>query len=135
MKSYSALQVFGGHELQLLDQAIGMIERLPASLLPSASPLARKVAEVRCHELARAVGEVLDLPVHDGKYGSVEHSWLLSGRKTRNILDVYAVGRLPQVQLVHVEWMLPHDQYKTGPFRTDIDEAFVQELVDAFRGG
>lgn len=51
-----------------------------------------------CHELAKVVAEKLGVPVIRGSFGMVEHSWLQlpSGA----ILDVYAPGRYPPVQLV-----------------------------------
>lgn len=60
---------------------------------------------IRCHEMARAVGRILDLPVVDGVCGAVQHSWLTikahqDPTEREFILDVYAVGRLPPVQLV-----------------------------------
>lgn len=131
-----------------------------------------KPPRVRCHELARAVGRVLGLPVQDGNYTCVAHSWLLvpDARRPRKsqldpggtpgvigetprqaayfyswILDVYAVGRLPMVQLVDIvnlpgaygparEIRKPADlriryQYEHGPTRDDIDEAVVGRLT------
>src|ERR1700675_1000480 len=59
--------------------------------------------KLRCHELARAIHLVVyedehKLDVVDGHCGLVEHSWLLCSNCV--ILDVYAPGRLPAVQLV-----------------------------------
>lgn len=97
---------------------------------------------VRCHELARAVGRVLDLPFEDGHYGFVDHSWLWTKPKPvytptprlglPNILDVYCVGSLPMVRLVDCSApALPHAgwAYRPGPLRKDIDEERVKELV------
>lgn len=62
----------------------------------------------RCHELARAIGQIHGLQVQDGYYGYVEHSWCwmtpwmeveLGYPLIPNLLDVYAVGKLPMVQL------------------------------------
>jgi len=76
--------------------------------------------ELRCHELARAVASSLawwrerrphdallmhgvDVRVVDGAYGAVDHSWLVLFKPDLTeaaLLDVYAIGRLPAVQLV-----------------------------------
>lgn len=97
--------------------------------------------KVRCHELARAVGLLLDLPVQDGYYGFADHSWLwttplpktIIGRiNFPNVLDVYSVGQLPMVRLVDAKHTsLPHVgwAYRPDKERTDIDETFVRELA------
>lgn len=83
--------------------------------MPSLDPLGR---EVRCHELARAAHARLrearglhgtEWVVRDGRFLKVvEHSWLemtdppsVIGSSERVILDVYAVGAHPQVQVVY----------------------------------
>ncbi|HWA29164.1 MAG TPA: hypothetical protein VG734_26170 [Lacunisphaera sp.] len=82
----------------------------------------------RCHEVARALGKLLNLPVVDGKYGIVDHSWLQLDRW--RVLDVYAVGRLPPVQLVSIGALtIPEYQsYQAGPERDDIRTANVEKL-------
>jgi hypothetical protein len=105
-------------------------EALVASLPDEATP-----GEVRCHELARAVGRVLGLPVQDGRYGMVEHSWLWTeeprGRQP-NVIDVYAVGRLPMVQLVDMGHFLPENRsYVPGPERDDVRGDVVDLLVES----
>jgi len=89
--------------------------------------------ELRCHELARAVHVVTyehgyTLVVVDGTCGSIEHSWLMldGGR----ILDPYAPGRLPAVQLVDPIV----GSYQPGEKRTDIRRAIVDQLVIEMRG-
>lgn len=58
--------------------------------------------KLRCHEVARIVQRILKpifpIKLRDGSYGiCIDHSWcLIDGY----ILDVYAVGSIPQVQLV-----------------------------------
>ena len=121
--------------------------------------------EARCHELARAIGIVLNLPVVDGKYGSMEHSWLLVPRRPSwskivhditersagcrvadfpserdmsdmfFVLDVYCAARLPQVQLIARHWGFPSTLYKPGPVRTDINEDKVRAIVALVRKG
>lgn len=65
---------------------------------------------VRCHEIARVVHAMLGhrhyFEVVDGKYGPYEHTWLAS-RRLACILDTYAIGRFPIVQLVS-PYLVPH---------------------------
>lgn len=111
--------------------------------MPSGTDLKFEGVEIRCHELARAVGRILELPVSDGRYGvrgllRVDHSWLRVGNwhnwYDTKILDVYVPGALPQVQLlVYGSHTLPtRELYHQGVEyeRTDINEAFVDRLVE-----
>jgi hypothetical protein len=89
----------------------------------------------RCHEVARVVHGVLAddrVEVVDGKYGPVEHSWLVisgnEGRPQPIVLDTYAVGQLPQVQLVEF-FMGLGSMYQAGPERSDIDLDLVAKTV------
>ncbi len=133
MRSYSETNIFGASDRKLLNLADALVVRL-----------GDRPKTVRCHELARAVGEVLKLPFQDGMYGFVEHTWLWTHplgdgadysdilRIGPNILDVYCVGRLPMVQLVdgkHTQ--LPHIgwSYRPTNLRTDIDSSCVKSLV------
>lgn len=87
--------------------------------------------ELRCHELTRAVHEVirgLSLIVVDGHCGVVEHSWLRFADGV--ILDVYVPGRLPAVQLV--DPMIA--AYRPGPMRADIQQEIIDRLVREMRG-
>lgn len=95
--------------------------------------------EVRCHELARAVQRYFpqSAKVIDGHYSRVEHSWLqLSAnyqhsRVVTSILDVYAVGRLPMVQLQDISTLVMRahlNEYQEGPERTDINDEHVNRL-------
>jgi hypothetical protein len=105
---------------------------------------------VRCHEMARAVHDwvnnqipgrfgprPLSLGVVDGHYGVpgsiwVEHSWVETGFG-RNILDVYAVGKLPPVQLLDGMFKLPTQQiFQAKKLRGDIMEDVVEELISIF---
>ena len=128
MKGYSEREVFSEREITQWQRATRRIDLLPS------------LKDMRCHELARAVGRFLDLPYQDGFYGFVDHTWLWTAPVPRtigrlgfpNILDVYAVGGLPMVRLVacdapslpHVGW-----SYRPGSERDDIDEAMVDDLV------
>jgi hypothetical protein len=136
MKSYYSIpqnfQSFEAFELTLLDDASRLIESIPDEFADE--------NKLRCHELARAIGDFFDIPVTDGKYGSIEHSWCWtrkhqSGDSPRNILDVYAISRLPMVQLVDYGsfgcWAIPNrDLYKCYPFpRNDIKFEIVNALI------
>lgn len=138
MKSYSETTVFRREDLELLAEASRLVAAVPDPP-EGASPW-------RCHELARAVGAVLGLRAQDGRYGLVDHTWLWVGEPPRAVLDVYAVGRLPQVQLasldVVVPWPARSDRpdrgpgvngYAPGDRRDDLRFADVDFLVSAAR--
>lgn len=98
----------------------------------------------RCHEVARIVNILLldkalgNTEVVDGKYGGIDHSWinLLPAEglppTSQRILDTYAVGQLPQVQLVDCFGRLGA-AYEPGEMRTDIKTHFVHTCVLAWR--
>ncbi len=102
MIGYAQTDLFTAEEIELFRHAERLVASLPFEMLET--PL----GVIRCHELARAVADVLNgqrwgkIPVivQDGKFALVEHSWI--ELPSRNILDVYAVGSFPQVQLVHM---------------------------------
>ena len=134
MISYSEVNVFNASEQQVHKRAIRLVACLDEKLV---SIHRSEPRVIRCHELARAVGSILDLPHEDGKYGIIDHSWLLLTTKhslsseimKASILDVYAIGRLPQVQLLTGEPRVPDwKSYKPLGDRDDIDEDFVIEL-------
>ena len=90
--------------------------------------------ELRCHELARAVhlvvgGQEHKMLVVDGKCGPIEHSWLYISDNV--ILDPYAPGRLPAVQLVD---LVVGTAYRPGAPRSDIRQAIIDRLVLEMRG-
>jgi hypothetical protein len=146
MRSYSD-GVFTPEEQVLLREATRIIEMLPDPEEVLRGVRYARPRDLRCHELARAVGEVLGLAVQDGHYGAVEHSWLWTTKDPpyTAILDVYCVGSLPQVRLLDGWALLPHlrtkedglpairTAYVPGELRTDIDEAKIRELVDLIR--
>lgn len=149
MISYSERIVFSAPALRVLDLATHFVKQLPTwwekerhgtRWVPRHEP--PPTLELRCHELARAVcqalrdrdvGLLVDLRVHDGQHGIVEHSWIefqIDGRSTFHILDVYAVGRAPQVHLIDRWTVLPeHRLYQRGEDRTDINDRLVEDLV------
>lgn len=137
MKGYAETDIFGSWEMERLDHAT----RLIAWIQPDS-----RHEPVRCHELTRAVAHILrrdltdgvDIIVDDGQYGMVDHSWMWLKPPSRcglvtSILDVYAVARLPQVQLVSFQVLgtrkVNDVSYRSGPERTDIDEKVVNHLV------
>lgn len=88
--------------------------------------------ELRCHELARAVHLVVYPEAHvlevvDGHCGIVEHSWLQLAAGP--ILDVYAPGRLPAVQIVDPLV----GNYRPGPRRKDVRQPIIDRLVAEMR--
>lgn len=88
--------------------------------------------DLRCHELARAVYRVVGdttIVVVDGHCGPVEHSWLRLSDGT--ILDAYAPGRLPAVQMVDA---IVAAAYRAGPPRRDVRRDVVDQLVLEMRG-
>jgi hypothetical protein len=139
MKSYSEREIFSDVELGLLKLATRMAEAIPRDISSVTS------SEIRCHELARAIGKILDLQAQDGYYGFVEHSWLWTRQRIRgeaewsipNVLDVYAVGSLPMVRLVDMQHTGPQHAMLYRPQadpRTDIDQVMVDRLVGEIRG-
>src|ERR1041384_8451823 len=88
--------------------------------------------ELRCHELVHALAQVFPslMPV-DGKHGMVEHSWLWCRTwDGQHVLDPYAVGQVPQVQLV--DTFGSPNLYKPGPRRGDPNRSVTRRLVQAF---
>lgn len=133
MKSYSEKEVFTSAELDALARASRLVAKIDARDFESV---------IRCHELARAVGRLLDLRHEDGVYsanasdGGVDHSWLFVPNSWGgcSILDVYAVGRLPQVQLVYCGVTVPHHRcFLARGERDDIDGQVVDKLVAAMQ--
>jgi hypothetical protein len=129
MHGYAEREIFSRREKDLLLRAKRLLRNVPYEIDDE---------PVRCHELARAVGHILDLDWEDGFYGYADHTWLwtkarpdptqvlISGMP--NILDVYVPGGLPQVQLFHMSTALPAC-YRRTEARKDIEEGLVQELI------
>ena len=109
--------VFTPAEMRAYHDAFRMVHalsrQLPDNLGTTYGCTAAAINDLRCHELAHAAGRVLGLPVADGLYGQIVHSWLwieadrpvhcstlTPTKRTRHVLDVAAVGRIPTVQLV-----------------------------------
>jgi hypothetical protein len=139
MRSYSETNVFIPEHLALFAEVQTLVASFPDTDIEGRL--------LRCHEIARAVAIAFNLTVIDGVYGCVEHSWcmipkplspkpLLIGERPlgthyRVIIDPYAVGRLPQVQMVSVGSTLPHDRwYSERKPRTDIREDVLRLLCE-----
>jgi hypothetical protein len=104
----------------------------------------------RCHEVARAarlvlceviatwpIGVRVGVTVVDGTYlRAFEHSWIgLQIGSESAVLDAYAVGRFPPVQLVTTSMGL-HREYRPDPLgfpRDDIREQHVEQLCQRWR--
>jgi hypothetical protein len=134
VRSYSQQAVFTPREVQLFWEANRLV-----ALFPEAR---EGEPAIRCHEVARAVGELLDLTVEDGHFGTVDHSWLwtepVDQRRGRypNILDVYAVGSLPMVQLVDMGHYLPHNlAYRPGDPERIVRKDIRRDVVDYLKAG
>ncbi len=128
MKGYAEQEVFSELEMAMWHRATKFVAAVPD----------RYGYEVRCHELARAVGRLLNVPVVDGMFGGlVEHSWLSIPRPpdrspTSVVLDVYVPGVIPQVQLVDISALLPVGRlYREEKIHRNlkIDQDLVSELV------
>jgi len=120
MITYAERACFDPAHLELLARVQAYIERVSD----------RWGNELRCHELARAVADVLahrDLIVVDGKCGPIEHSWLCFS--DGKILDPYVPGRVPAVQLVDPI----AGSYRPGNKRRDIKQAIVDQLIREMR--
>jgi hypothetical protein len=132
MIGYAEAEIFSVNETRLHVRACRMVEACPYTDEATGEL-------IRCHELARAVGRVLRLPVQDGKFGFAEHSWLwlsppepeLARWNLPRILDVYVPGAMPQVQLVDTAPGLCHRYLPDEP-RTDVSARIVEELIDRF---
>lgn len=90
--------------------------------------------ELRCHELARAIHQVVyddgkyTLAVIDGYCGPIEHSWLRFSDGV--IIDPYVPGRLPAVQIVDP---IVGTAYSPSTPRNDIRQSIVDRLVVEMR--
>jgi hypothetical protein len=121
MISYSAKSEFQPREQVLLELLTSLIPRIPEEL---GDP-------IRCHELVRAVSRLYQLPWADGHFRRTEHSWIYTrplGPGKNYILDVYAVGRLPMVQLMDAHYY--RDLYVEGPERSDLDFESVSKIMN-----
>ena len=123
MRGYAATTIFTAEERLLLSEAEAFVRRVHD---PD--------GEVRCHEVARAFQEMwfeyqgLALEVVDGTFGIVDHSWVEAWCGPRkSILDLYSVGRLPIVQLIHVNFKFPLP-FNPGKTRDDVRRDVVVRL-------
>lgn len=156
MLSYVQRNIFDVQTLDLWRKATNIVNAIPtvwAEFEPDVwvapnmpDPPRTSWRELRCHEIARVVADMLGLDreehVVDGQYGGADHTWIAldqdvitaSGREPRHVLDTYACGRMPQVQLVDIHFMLPErDGYRPGPRRTDIRESLISAIITKLR--
>lgn len=130
MITYAERVCFKPRHLDMLRRAADLVARVSPSW----------GNELRCHELARAVSTVLqtttgrldyhDVRLYDGKCGPVEHTWLEFG-DDGVILDVYAPGRLPAVQLV--DPIVAATLYTSRTIREDIRGDVIARLCKEMR--
>src|SRR6185369_612291 len=127
--SYAFREVFKPEEVEQLAK---ISARVNAIRFYNQADLVRGFeGEVRCHELARAVARVWrTLDVVDGKYGIVEHSWLVDPRFPYHVIDTYTPGALPQVQLIDVSPLGIPNRYHPGEDRRDIRLPIVEDLYN-----
>lgn len=139
MRSYSETDVFTDYALEAFREASQLLARIadPAPGVPA----------WRCHEVARAVryvlharpGKVKLLDVVDGKFSGADHSWLEIARGTTAgwpaLLDVYAVGSLPMVQLLDTTPLLGGRKalYEQGEERDDISVGALEALIEQMK--
>jgi hypothetical protein len=126
MKGHTELEMIDQREMWLFSLATLAVAQIPEGIDETHG------GETRCHEVARAVGRCLDLPVMDGLYGVVDHSWLLiedPRRNKRKILDVYCVARIPIVQIIDPHPYAGHGGlYQPRSLRTDIRHQVVRAM-------
>ena len=124
MKGITEHQIFGPKELLAFAEAQRIVAALPEE--DTSGEL------LRCHEIARVVGRLLNLKVIDGRYEyGCEHSWcVITEVKYRGftILDPYAIGRIPPVQLVSVLPTIPN-RYFPEDKRKDIRGDVIEHLL------
>lgn len=120
--SYAAQIVFSEEQKADLALATKLIKMLPAKQ-PDGN-------WTRCHELVRAFEPLFKERWHlvDGQYGGAEHSWLVWRGKGMIVLDLYAVGELPQVKLVDCGVLWRRNTYEPGARRRDIRKNVVEWL-------
>lgn len=131
MISYSERVTFSPQDAEAFRLARALVGRVR-------SHLAYDGQEIRCHELARAVVRVLtarglEAVVVDGSLWLIEHTWiLLPGQGDQKLLDVYAPGRLPQVQLLDVHPSVTRGYRASPAHRDDVRDRVVDDLVAAW---
>lgn len=114
MIGYSHSNIFRSSDIQLMRRCRRLVAEMP------------EIESARCHEVVRVVaGACSDVKVVDGKFGPVEHSWLVTEHA---IIDCYSVGSLPMVKLVD-PYLIGGVPYVQGPDRTDIDENMIRVLM------
>lgn len=116
---------------------------------------ANPIQGMRCHEIVRAMGRVLNMDVVDGyvgtafeDFGGVQHSWLWTAPFPQtedpkslmawngNILDPWVQAGVPRAQLIsgRLEMGNLYIRYRPGKPRTDIRNEEIDELERFFEG-
>jgi len=133
MKGYSETEIFSTIDQAYLQIAASAVQAIPDPQ-EGGGPW-------RCHEVARAVATIMGhekVTVVDGVFAGAQHSWL-AWRCERSgdvrILDVYSVGRLPQVQLVDPTWSRELGYVPNHLPRRDIRQEDVEFMVDKIKSG
>lgn len=151
-------QPFFKYEVQACTLALGCIMALESAtddgwFIPPEGEEPR--AGIRCHEIAHALGRILNFPVQNGWVGAItethkgiEHSWLWTkppppewtvehiAKWDGNILDVWVMGGYPRVHLVscHRAFFQLGLRYRPNLTpRDDVNFAFVDNLEAFFR--
>lgn len=135
MLPFVQTNVFDADAIKAWGRATGFVQKVP-----QVDPQGR---DIRCHELVRGLQPLLgpEWMVIDGFNHTTDHTWLFRTQGTV-ILDVYAVARLPAVQLVDAGYLpyrlsplaaAPHltanPQYQEGRPRDDIREDVVSWIT------
>lgn len=124
MRGYSSTELFTKKDKWVLETAQLLVAGLP-------DPPEGK--EWRCHELARAIAVPLPgVQVVDGTHKRVDHSWIAyrNEEQALRILDVYAVGELPQVKLIHAGFPLNDQAYRPSQLpRSDIRKNVLNDMI------
>lgn len=126
MRGYASTELFTKKDKWILETA---------QLIVAGLPDPPKGVEWRCHELARAIAVPLPgVLVVDGTHKRVDHSWIAYRNEEHSlrILDVYAIGELPQVKLVHASFPLNDRAYQPSQLpRGDIRKDVLNDLLTA----
>lgn len=141
MRGYSWHNFFSANERRAYEAARVAVEAVDDNMqckIPSGDALGHRSGDVRCHEIAFALINVLvsrcivsgRVALVSGQFSHTEHSWIALGENT--ILDPYCVGRAPMVQLINIAHPM-HEVgklYVVSPFpRLDYDVDCATRLI------
>lgn len=124
MIGYAERQCLSSGAVEAYRRACALVERVDDHTATDGHELARAVA-------TRLTADGFVVEVVDGQLGSIDHTWILVPSRSRTedtaLLDVYAPGRIPQVQLLHDHPFVSRG-YEQNLHRTDIRQSVVEEL-------